>query len=719
MKFEGQSFQCTMLDGGIVEVCLNLQGESVNKFNKPTLTELAEVIRLIQGDAAVKGMLLTSGKDFFVVGADVTEFQGLFRLPEDELLAWIMEVHGLFCAVEDFPFPTVVALNGFAVGGGLELAMCTSYRVMAADARIGLPETKLGIFPGWGGAVRLPRLAGADNAIEWIAGGDHHSAEEALSLGVVDAVVPREHLREAALDLLVQAMEGRRDWQARRLVKVSPLRLNATESQAVFSTAKAMVDAKAGPNYPAPLACVKVIEQGAGQGRDAAIAIEAVAFARIAHTPAASALVANFLADQQVAKTARKLAKAGTKVQSAAVVGAGIMGGGIACQSASKGTPIIMKDIAESALSLGLSEASKLLAKAVERGKMTPAGMASVLTRIRPTLSFGDFGGVNLVVEAVTENEKVKRAVLADLEHQLTPGAVMASNTSTISITRLAEGLQRPEDFCGMHFFNPVNRMPLVEVIRGARSSDRAVATTVGFALAMGKTPIVVKDCPGFLVNRILFPYLGAFCKLVADGVDFLRIDKVMEKFGWPMGPAYLLDVVGIDTAFHADRVMAEGFPDRMASLGKNAIEAMFERQRLGQKNGKGFYAYVTDKKGFPKKEVDPGSQELLRPLIGADLSGALTDQDIVDRMMLPMIFEGSRCLEDGIVDGPASVDLGLLTGLGFPPFRGGALWYADSVGLKTLCQKAEQFKALGKLYEPTAQVLRLAAAGATFYEEK
>ncbi len=327
---------------------------------------------------------------------------------------------------------------------------------------------------------------------------------------------------------------------------------------------------------------------------------------------------------------------------------------------------------------------------------MTAAEMAEVLTAHPPDAFFGDFKGVDIVVEAVVENEKVKKSVLAEVEGQVKDDTILASNTSTISITRLAEGLKRPENFCGMHFFNPVHKMPLVEVIRGAKSGDRAVATTVGYALAMGKTPIVVNDCPGFLVNRVLFPYFAGFIGLVSEGVDFLRIDKVMEKFGWPMGPGYLLDVVGIDTGHHANAVMAQGYPDRMAAKEKTAIDAMFEVQRFGQKNGKGFYVYVPDKKGVPKKTVDPEVQQILKPLVRVDNSASISDQDIIDRMMLPLIIECSRCLEDGIVNTPVEADIALVYGLGFPPFRGGPFRYADAVGLKALCEKAAKFASLG-----------------------
>ena len=719
MKFEGQSIQCSMLDGGIAELRFDLQGDSVNKFNKATLAELGEVVALIKAEPGIKGLLATSGKDCFVVGADVTEFIDYFKSPEDQLVGWLLQVHKLFSTIEDFDFPTVTAINGFALGGGLEFALCTSYRVMSSAAKIGLPETKLGIFPGWGGPMRLSRLAGADNAIEWIAGGEQYDADAALKTGVVDAVVAPDKLREAALNLLGQAIAGQRDWKARRLEKVSPLKLNPTETMMVFETAKGFVAGKAGPNYPSPVAAITAMQQGAGRGREDALKIEATAFARMAKTPTAFSLVTIFLGDQFVGKVAKKMAKTASKVVSAAALGAGIMGGGIAYQSASKGVPIVMKDIQEKAIALGLSEAGKLLMKRVERGKMTAAEMADVMTRIRPTLSFGDFKGVDLVVEAVVENEKVKKSVLAEVEDQVKEDAILASNTSTISITRLAEGLKRPENFCGMHFFNPVHRMPLVEIIRGAKSGDRAVATTVGYALAMGKTPIVVNDCPGFLVNRVLFPYFAGFINLVNEGVDFLKIDKVMEKFGWPMGPGYLLDVVGIDTGHHANAVMAQGYPDRMASAEKTAIDAMFEVQRFGQKNGKGFYAYVPDKKGVPKKTVDPETQELLKPLVRVDNSASISDQDIIDRMMLPLIIECSGCLEDKIVNTPVELDIALIYGLGFPPFRGGPFRYADAIGLKALCEKAAKFASLGKLYEPTAQMLKLAENGGTFHETR
>ena len=714
MKYSGQAIQCLPLPDGFVELKFDLQGDSVNKFNALTVKELREAVDLLKAEKGLKGVLLTSGKDVFIVGADVTEFLTLFKRPPEEMAAWMAGANRTFSDIEDLDCPTVAVINGFALGGGFELCLAASFRVMADNTKVGFPETKLGIFPGWGGTVRFPRLVGADNAIEWIASGEQWSAADALKIGAVDGVVPKENLRDAAIGVLRDAVAGTLDWKKRRAAKTGPLELDKVEATMVFESSKAFVGGKAGPNYPSPVAAIEVIEKGARKGRDEALAIESEAFGRIARGPVAASLVSVFLGDQLVKKAAKKAAKAARKVESAAVLGAGIMGGGIAYQSASKGIPILMKDIAPKAIDLGLQEAGKLLEKQVSRGKMTPAKMADTLGRIRPTLSYGDFGAVDIVVEAVVENEKVKKAVLAEVEALLKEGAILASNTSTISITRLAESLKRPGDFCGMHFFNPVPKMPLVEVIRGKKSSEAAVATAVAWAQTMGKTPVVVNDCPGFLVNRVLFPYFAGFVRLVQDGVDFTRIDKVMEKWGWPMGPAYLLDVVGIDTAVHADKVMAAAFPDRMSHTGKSPMEAMFEAERYGQKNGKGFYIYKPEKKGPPKKTPDPEAAALLAPTVTG--TAKVTDEEIVERMMLPMLLECSRCLEDHIVGTPVEVDIALLYGLGFPPFRGGIFRWADATGSAALLAATKKHAALGKLYEPTAQLQDLARKGLPFH---
>ncbi|HBJ47891.1 MAG TPA: fatty acid oxidation complex subunit alpha FadB, partial [Deltaproteobacteria bacterium] len=670
MEYKGQAIQCRTLGNNIVELTFDAQGESVNKFDQNSLSELSEVVKELEADKSVSGLLVSSGKGVFIVGADITEFLKGFQVPQDELVQWVRDAQQVFTDLENLHFPSVCAINGYALGGGFEFGLACTYRVASTKAIVGLPEVKLGLLPGFGGTSRLPRLVGADNALEWIAGGTEYKPEKALQIGAVDAVVEPEILRDAALDLLTRAIGGELDWQAKRAEKLEALKLNENEAMMTFETARAFIAGKAGPNYPAPLTIVGVMQASARFTLEGALGIEAEGFAELAKSKEATALIGLFLGDQLLKKKAKQSAKQAGPVKRAAVLGAGIMGGGVAYQSSYRGIPIAMKDIAQAQLDLGMSEATKIMQKRVDRGRMEPKKMAQVLTGITPTLSYENLKDADLVVEAVVEKESVKKIVLAETESLLRENAILTSNTSTISITKLAQGLKRPEQFCGMHFFNPVHRMPLVEVIRGEKSSESTIAATVTYAAAMGKSPIVVNDCPGFLINRVLFPYFAGFSGLVNDGVDFERIDKVMEKFGWPMGPAFLLDVVGIDTAFHAGVVMAEGFPDRMSQDVPTIISKMYEKKWYGQKNENGFYIHSKDKKGRPKKEATPGVADFLQDLgVGSDDS--ISDAEIIDRMMLPMLMESSRCLEDNIVETPMEVDMGLIYGLGFPPFRG------------------------------------------------
>ena len=715
MIYQGKAITVKPLQDGIVELNFDLEGESVNKFNATTVSELGEAGQALKADSSIKGMIVTSSKGVFIVGADITEFTDMFKLPEEEIASWCIKSNQAFNTIEDLPFPTVTAINGIALGGGLEMCLSTDFRVMSTQAEVGLPEVKLGLFPGFGGTVRMPRVVGVDNAVEWIAAGGQHKPEKAFKDGVVDAVVEPDKLRDAALDLVKQCVEGKIDYKAKRQEKLEPIKLLPMENMMAFQTTTAMVMQQAGRNMPAPVSAVQTMQQHAGMTRDKALEIEAKNFAKIAKTSAADSLVGLFLNDQVLKKGVAKWAKQGKPIEMAAVLGAGIMGGGIAYQSASKGTPIVMKDINNDALALGMSEATKLLSKRVERKKMKPAKMGEVLSSIRPTLNYGDFENVNIVVEAVVENPKIKQAVLADVEKQVADGTILASNTSTISITKLAEALEKPENFVGMHFFNPVHMMPLVEVIRGEKSFDEAVATTVAYAKKMGKSPVVVNDCPGFLVNRVLFPYFGGFGMLMRDGADFQKVDKVMERFGWPMGPAYLMDVVGIDTGVHAAEVMAEGFPDRMQYEFKDTSTVMFENKRYGQKNGVGYYKYETDKKGKPKKVVDPTTYELIKPHVAA--TKEFDDQEIIDRLMIPMCLEMVRCLEENIVSSVSDADMSLILGIGFPPFRGGAMKYIDSIGVKAFVELCDKYKDLGGLYEPTAKLREMAANGESFYQ--
>ncbi len=697
MLYKGDTLYVNWLEDGIAELVFDAPG-SVNKLDTATVASLGHALDVLEKQSELKGLLLRSEKAAFIVGADITEFLSLFLVPQEQLSQWLHFANSVFNRLEDLPVPTLSAVNGYALGGGCECVLATDYRVATPDLRIGLPETKLGIMPGFGGSVRLPRLLGADSALEIIAAGKDVGADQALSIGHLDALVKPEKLVEGALSVLRQAIKGELDWKAKRAPKLEPLHLSKIEATMSFTIAKGMVMQTAGKHYPAPITAVKTIEAAATLGREEALKLENQSFVPLAHTPQARALVGIFLNDQYVKSLAKKQSGTVETPKQAAVLGAGIMGGGIAYQSAWKGVPVIMKDINDKSLTLGMTEAAKLLNKQLERGKINGLKMAGVISTIHPTLDYAGFERVDVVVEAVVENPKVKKAVLAETEDKIRPDTVLASNTSTIPISELASALKRPENFCGMHFFNPVHRMPLVEVIRGEKTSDDTIAKVVAWASKMGKTPIVVNDCPGFFVNRVLFPYFAGFSQLLRDGADFRQIDKVMEKqFGWPMGPAYLLDVVGIDTAHHAQAVMAAGFPQRMAKDYRDAIDALFEAGRYGQKNGLGFWRYKEDSKGKPRKEQDETVESLL-----ADVSQPkreFSDEEIIARMMIPMVNEVVRCLEEGVIASPAEADMALVYGLGFPPFHGGAFRWLDTLGSAKYLDMAQQYEHLGPLY--------------------
>ncbi|MBD1577691.1 fatty acid oxidation complex subunit alpha FadB [Vibrio sp. S11_S32] len=717
MIYQDSSLYVKELQDGIAQLTFNAES-SVNTLNTKTLSTFDSALDAIKSHNGIQGLIISSEKDAFIVGADIKEFLGLFAKPTEELDHWVKYANDIFCKLEDLPFPTLSVIRGFALGGGCELILSTDLRIGDATAVIGLPETKLGIIPGFGGTVRMPRILGADNAMELIATAKQLRADEAIKIGLLDAIVETDALQASAISTIKQAQQGQIDWQARRSQKTAPLSLSKIESLMSFTMAKGMISQKSLPHYPAPIASVKAIEEASTSHRDAALDIERKYFIKMAQTEVAQSLIGLFLNDQYIKGLAKKSAKAAPKTERAAVLGAGIMGGGIAYQSASKGVPVLMKDIAQPSLDLGMTEASKLLNKQLERGRIDGFKLSKVLGSITPSLHYAGIEQADIIVEAVVENPKVKAAVLAEVEVHAAEGTVLASNTSTIPINLLAKSVKHPENFCGMHFFNPVHRMPLVEIIRGEQTSDETINRVVAYAAQMGKSPIVVNDCPGFFVNRVLFPYFGGFSLLLRDGADFTQIDKVMErKFGWPMGPAYLLDVVGLDTAHHAQDVMAQGFPERMGKNGPDAIGALYDANKFGQKNGSGFYAYSLDRKGKPSKKFDNEVLALFADI--AAESKDFSDEEIINRTMIPMINEVVLCLQQGIIATPQEADMALVYGLGFPPFRGGVFRYLDSIGIQTYIQAAAQYQELSPMYQVPQLLIDMAEKNETFYSSQ
>jgi 3-hydroxyacyl-CoA dehydrogenase/enoyl-CoA hydratase/3-hydroxybutyryl-CoA epimerase/enoyl-CoA isomerase len=713
--YQGKTIRVSTLEGGFVELCFDRGGESINKLDRLMTSELNEAVRTIAVTPEVRGVLMTSAKDVFIVGADINEFNDLFKKSAEEITAANFITNAPLNALEDLEVPTVAAINGFALGGGLEIALSATFRVMSTVAQVGLPEVNLGLFPGAGGTVRLPRVASPQVAIDWIATGTPRKAAAALEDGVVDEICAPEALRDTALALLRKAAEGQLDWRVRQNKKRQPLPLTPAQLEEVFSAAKAKVKRSSLKHQPAAQAAVELMEQAAGKDRDGARALEAEVFGNVAKTQAADSLVQLFHNDQYLKKLFRRQSEDSQPITQAAVLGAGIMGGGIAYTSALRGTPVLMKDIADKQLELGTGEAAKQLARQVKSGRISQEKAAAILASIRPQLDYKNFESADFVIEAVVENISVKHKVLSELEEVIRKDAIIASNTSSLRIDDMAVGLKRPHNFVGMHFFNPVPVMPLVEVIRGSKTSDAAVSTAVAYALKMGKTPIVVKDCPGFLVNRILSPYVRAFLLLIADGADFERIDRVMEEFGWPMGPAYLEDVVGIDTASHVNDVISAGYPDRMPPLENDALRLMAQHKRFGQKNGIGFYRYESDPNGKPKKLPAIDTHELLSAVQPHGCK-EFSDTEIVERMMLPVIIEAAYALEEGVVATPAELDMALLLGVGFPKYLGGALKYADWIGLAKVVELADKYAYLGKAYQATPRMREMAAHGRTYY---
>lgn len=707
--FTGESIRLNLPEPEIAELTFDRQGESINKLDVRTVEELRAATAELRARRDVRGVLVTSAKAVFIVGADIFEFAQLFASPEEQIAAHIAAQSEVFRSFEDLDMPVVTAINGIAFGGGLEMALASDYRVVAHTAQLGLPEVKLGLFPGYGGTVRLPRLAGSAVAIDWITTGRPRSAGESAADHVIDAVVEPEHLRAAALEQLKSALASQA-WRDRRAARRGPFPLDT------HAVAKARMRLEGGAaREPAALTALELLAVCASLDRDAALRQESLAFGRIARTQAAASLVQLFVNEQRVKGKAKAHARRARPVRRVGVVGAGIMGGGIAYSSAMSGAEVLLQDIAPRALEQGVAEARKQLDKQVRNARLTEQRAAQVLNAIRPQSDHQRFEQLDLVIEAVVENLGIKRGVLAGVEQSTGPAAIIATNTSSLSLAALSSDLRRPENFLGMHFFNPVPVMPLVEIVRGPRTASQIVDAAVGFATALGKTPIVVRDCPGFLVNRILTAYLLGYYFALRDGADLHQTDRIMETFGWPMGPAYLQDVIGLDTMLRVIEVIVAGYPSRMAYGCALPPELLLKQNRLGQKNGAGYYRYAADPKGKPTKLADPQGADLLATLrVGG--ARALSDQETVERLMLPMMIEAARCLEEGVADSPEEIDLALVLGLGFPRYAGGPLKYADWLGLPHVVERCDAYAALGPLYRPTERLRAMARRGEHFF---
>ncbi len=697
---------------GVAWIVFDRPNSRVNLLTSAVMAHLDVLLAEVENRIAsgsIRSLVVRSGKPgMFIAGADISEILSVATAADAEAAARAGQ--RIFQRLELLDVPTVAAVDGVCLGGGCELILACRKRIASdsADTRLGLPEVRLGIIPAWGGTTRLPRVVGLRDALPLILTGKPVTARKAQQIGLVDEVVPAPVLYERAGALAMELVGGEPRRERNRGIGRRLLNETRPGRALLFSRARKQVERETRGHYPAPLLALDTLSESVTAPPVEAFDNEAKAAGRLIVTPVSKNLIHVF----ELMESAKKRGPHAhaRKVQRVGVLGAGVMGGGIAQLLAGQDLSVRLKDVDANAVGLGLRHARNGFGKSVERRRMTKRDAERHMNHIEPTLDYTGFGGLDLVIEAVVERMDVKRKVLQEVESRVRQECVITTNTSSLSITEMQSVLLRPAEFCGMHFFNPVHRMPLVEVIRGAHTSDEAAATVFELARRLGKTPVIVKDGPGFLVNRILSPYLNEAGWLLAEGATIEAIDQAMLDFGMPMGPLRLLDEIGLDVARHAAGVMHEAFGERMRPA--PPLAALAATRLLGKKSGSGFYNYDGDKQIGPNMEVSA----ILDGSPSGSRAGVPAEQ-IRTRTVLAMVNEAARILEDGIVSDAHDVDLGMITGTGFPPFRGGLLRYADSLGAPVVLARLESLASEhGPRFEPAPLLRELVGSGRGFY---
>ena len=709
------------VDDGIGVLTFDMPGKAVNVLDENVINELDTLLDELVTRDDLKALLITSAKEKnFIAGADITAFDRIKDQAEGEAIS--KHVHRIFGKLSYLPYPTIAVIHGTCVGGGTELALACTYRI-ARDmpaTKIGLPEVKLGILPGWGGTQRLPRLIGIQKALDYILTGRLVSVSKAYRDGLIDRIIPAEfpddYARKTALDFAreVQKPAARKKIEARRRksnMQAFLLEKNPLGRRILFDQARKTVQKNTKGHYPAPMKAIEAVEKGMSTSLSEGLAVEAKFLGELIVSPVSKNLVRIFRMTEELKKDYGVDGFSGEvqKFSRAGVLGAGIMGGGIAQLLAYNDIPVRMKDINLAAIGKGMEQASKVFATAVKKRKLKPADMQRKLGLISGTTDYSGFEKVDLVIEAIIEKMEVKKAVFKELDGIVPEHAVLASNTSSLSVTEMAEATKRPGKVAGLHFFNPVHKMPLVEVIRGEKTADDTVASLVAFSRKLGKTAIVVKDRPGFLVNRILSPYMNEALLLLEQGQKIEAIDKAVVEFGMPMGPLTLYDEVGIDVTHKVAGILHQAFGDK--AVPSPILEKMVDAGRLGKKSGSGFYQYN-------RKERQPDA-EVYRVIAEHISAGeTLPAFEIQERCILVMINEAARCLEEEIVRHPRDVDIGMIFGTGFPPFRGGLLTYADNLGSGKVVGLLEKYaEKYGDRFAPAGLLQDMAKGDKKFFE--
>ena len=709
------------LSGGITAIGINVPGCSQNVMNQDFMQELEQVFAFLQQNPP-RGLLVESLRDdSFLAGADIGQIDTVWSLPPARLKELCDHGRKLLGTFASSPWPSVAVIDGVCLGGGLELALACDLRIATENHKtiLGMPEVKLGLLPGWGGTVRLPRLIGIGPAIELIASGDAITGSQAKTLGLVDACVPVHSARESACVLIEQAI-ATGDYLKRRSESQLPHILDKPESDFLLATTGAVIVGRTKGNYPAPMVAFNTIMQSAAKSTTEAAALESKAFSELAKTSVAKQLIRVYRlgernrSDCGLGKSTQLTPNKSLRVnelQKPSIVGAGIMGAGITARHVRSGFVTKLVDI--NAEALGQSIPTILEEAAWDRyyQKTNQERVGELTGRLMSSTQLSSIAGTDIVIESVIERTDLKRQVLAEIETTVSPSTIICTNTSTNPIATLADVFSDPTRFCGMHFFNPVRKMSLVEVIRGPDTSDSTVASVVLHAKRLKKVPVVVQDSPGFLVNRVLTPYLHESVELLREGVDPSRIDKVSRRFGMPLGPLELYDMVGLDTAFYAGLVMANAIGDRIDA--SPVIPALVKAGWLGRKTGTGFYTYKGTGHDATIESVNEKLNDLIDPYRLAEQQ--TTDEQIRDRLFLPMLLESLLVLDEGIVRDGCDIDLAVIHALGFPAFRGGVLAWGDYLGAAEVVRRLNKFNYLGPRMTPPARLLAHAESGRPF----
>jgi 3-hydroxyacyl-CoA dehydrogenase/enoyl-CoA hydratase/3-hydroxybutyryl-CoA epimerase len=705
---------------------LDVQGQRYNVLNRAVLDELEQAWQAIRARHGIAGLVIRSAKDTgFLAGADVHEFTRIGSPVEAKALS--ARGQQVFQQLADLSpkLVTLALIEGPCLGGGLELALSCSYR-LAVDrpgTQLGLPEVELGLLPGWGGTQRLPRRVGLERALQMILGGRKLNAEEAHAWGLVDRVLDPEdttsRLAQIALEFIADrpgpATPARRPRWRQRLLESNPM-----GRWLLFRGAERVLRRRVPDDMPAPHEALRAVRIGQSQGIEAGLANEREAASRLATTPACRNLINLFLQREAARKLPAELRDAAEPVRRVGVVGAGAMGAGIAQLAAFKGCSVVVQEIDESALGAGMLKVAGLFKKAVERGLLPKDEAERKLATVHGTNTWKGFEDVDVVIEAVVEDLEIKRKVFRELEARTRPSTVLATNTSSLSVARLQEGLTHPERVAGLHFFNPVHKMPLIEVAHTLRTDRRAVASLAQWAIGLGKTPVIVKDSPGFVVNRVLMPYLSEAVVLAAQKMPVAQIDLIMRRFGMPMGPLELLDQIGLDVAEHVARTInqeggtsTDPYTASVAQLFNHLRQAGW----LGQKSGAGFYVY----RGKRKQVHTAAAQALAK--LGLHGHGLYADRwpppqpgEARDRLVLPMVNAAAACLGEGVAESAVAIDLAMVLGTGWAPHRGGPLRYADDRGIGEIARVLEGLaQRFGPWFTPCAELRRRAEEPAPF----